>query len=303
VNLLELAALLFGVAAAAGVLGSLLGLGGGFVLVPVLTLGLHLDIRLAIGTSIVAVCATSAAGAGRNVGESMTNLRVAMFLAVATTIGAVSGAWLALVVSGRFLYLLFGAVLLFSAVQVLLRRPARDPVATVVESAEPADPTVPAAPEPEPVAAGVASHTLATRLALHSAYYDHVEEREVEYTVRHSKVGFGLMYVAGVISGLLGIGSGALRVPAMDLAMRLPMKVSTATSNLLIGLTASASALVYFARGDVDPYVAGPVAAGIMLGAVVGARMLSKVRADRLRVMFVLIIGVVAAQMLWKGFH
>ena len=142
---------------------------------------------------------------------------------------------------------------------------------------------------------------LADRLALHSAYYDEAEGLDVPYVVANTGLGLALMYLAGTLSGLLGIGSGVLKVPAMDLAMHIPMKVSTATSNLLIGLTAAASAVVYFARGDIDPLIAGPIAIGVLLGATQGSKWLARIRADRLRVLFVSALGVVAVQMIWKG--
>jgi len=295
VTLLELSIVLFVVSIAAGALGSLIGLGGGFVIVPFLTLGLHLDIRLAIGTSIVAVAATSSAGAARNVTESITNLRVATFLALATTVGAVTGAVLAGVFSARFLYLLFGIVLAASGIQMLRKR-----------SKQLAGKRLLTVDELNAISVGGASRSrrgggLADRLSLHSAYYDEADGREVPYLVAHTGLGLGLMYLAGTVSGLLGIGSGVLKVPAMDLAMNIPMKVSTATSNLLIGLTAAASAVVYFARGDIDPLIAGPVAIGVLVGATGGAGMLSGIRANRLRLIFVIVLGVVAAQMLWKG--
>ena len=293
-TIVELSLVLFGVSILAGVLGSLLGLGGGFVVVPVLTLVFHLDIRLAIGTSIVAVAATSSAGAARNVTESITNLRVATFLALATTLGAVTGALLAGVFDARFLFALFGVVLAVSGVQMVRKR------------------RVPVAKDPIPAMAtiGVAAAftegvdrggRLADRLALHSAYFDEAEGLEVPYVVVNTGLGLGLMYLAGTLSGLLGIGSGVLKVPAMDLAMHIPMKVSTATSNLLIGLTAAASAVVYFARGDIDPLIAGPVAIGVLLGATQGSKWLAGMRSDRLRVLFVSVLGVVAVQMIWKG--
>lgn len=293
-TIVELSLVLFGVSILAGVLGSLLGLGGGFVVVPVLTLVFHLDIRLAIGTSIVAVAATSSAGAARNVTESITNLRVATFLALATTLGAVTGALLAGVFDARFLFALFGIVLAVSGVQMVRKRRipvARDPI--------PAMATIGVAVAfTEGVDRG---GRLADRLALHSAYFDEAEGLEVPYVVVNTGLGLGLMYLAGTLSGLLGIGSGVLKVPAMDLAMHIPMKVSTATSNLLIGLTAAASAVVYFARGDIDPLIAGPVAIGVLLGATQGSKWLAGMRSDRLRVLFVSVLGVVAVQMIWKG--
>ncbi|MGO9583917.1 MAG: sulfite exporter TauE/SafE family protein [Acidimicrobiales bacterium] len=314
-NIAELSLVLLGISVLAGVLGSLLGLGGGFVIVPVLTLVFHLDIRLAIGTSIVAVAATSSAGAARNVSESITNLRVATFLAMATTLGAVTGALLSGVVDARFLFGLFGLILAVSGVQMLRKRPgrpAKEPgsasggaMRAPLHPVTAAGVTVPGGP------AGVSRNVVATggdgggdladRLALHSAYYDKAEGSEVPYVVTHTGLGLALMYTAGTVSGLLGIGSGVLKVPAMDLAMHIPMKVSTATSNLLIGLTAAASAAVYFARGDIDPLIAGPVSIGVLLGATQGSKLLVGMRSDRLRVLFVIVLLLVAAQMLWKG--
>jgi len=291
VDMIELSLLLFGISIVAGALGSLLGLGGGFVIVPVLTLVFHLDIRLAIGTSIVAVAATSSAGAARNVTESITNLRVATFLALATTVGALTGALLVGVFDARLLFTLFGTVLAVSAAQMLRKRPLR-----AMQESTPAMETV-------GVTAGRegGAGRLADRLALHSSYFDAAEGLHVPYVVANTGLGLGLMYLAGTLSGLLGIGSGVLKVPAMDLAMHIPMKVSTATSNLLIGLTAAASAVVYFARGDIDPLIAGPVAIGILLGATQGSRWLVRIRSDRLRVLFVSVLVVVAAQMILKG--
>src|SRR5947207_6732627 len=239
----------------AGVLGSLLGLGGGIIVIPCLTLLLKIDIRYAIGASIVSVIATSSGAAAAYVRERMTNLRVAMFLELGTTAGALSGAYLAGVISGRWLYVIFGVVLAYSAIAMFHRRNL------------PADLKVP----PDP---------LADRLRLHSAYYDEAERREICYRVTHSKLGLVLMYIAGIVSGLLGIGSGSLKVPAMDLAMRMPIKASTATSNFMIGVTAAASACVYFARGDINPFIAAPVASGVLIGALIGSTLLPKLQSS-----------------------
>ena len=194
----------------AGLLGSLLGLGGGLILIPVLTLVLKVDIRYAVGASIVSVIATSSGAAAAYVRDGLANLRVAMFLELATVAGALTGALLAGLVGGRALYFLFGAVMAYSAL-AMLRKLRED-----------GGPRM----EPPPDA-------LADRLALHGSYYDASTEREVTYRVHRPLAGLGLMYLAGTVSGLLGIGSGALKVPAMDLAMGLPIKVSTATSNFL----------------------------------------------------------------------
>src|SRR5581483_9433696 len=266
----------FGISVGAGVLGSLLGLGGGIIVVPALTLLLHVDIRFAIGASIVSVIATSSGAAAAYVREGMTNLRVAMFLELGTTAGALSGAYLAGVVPVRTLYLVFGVVMGYSALAMFRKRHTE-------------------------LAAVVPADGLADRLRLHSSYTDDALGRDVEYRVAGSKVGLALMYVAGVVSGLLGIGSGALKVPAMDLAMRLPIKVSTATSNFMIGVTAAASAGVYFARGHVDPFVAGPVAMGVLVGALGGSRLLGRLHSSVIRKVFVIVLLWVSLEMLLKG--
>lgn len=300
--------MLLAISIVAGVLGALLGLGGGFVVVPVLTLIFHLDIRLAVGTSIVAVAATSSAGAARNVRTSVTNLRVATFLAMATTLGALTGALLSGVIDPRLLFGLFGVVLGASGLQMLRRARQNQKSGHGANIAQPPAQNVATAPEGatdrlarHAVSASASRIPLADRLALHSAYFDNAEGAHVPYVVARGGLGLGLMYLAGLVSGLLGIGSGVLKVPAMDIAMHIPMKVSTATSNLLIGFTAAASAVVYFSRGDIDPLIAGPVAIGVLLGATQGAKLLAGIRADRLRVLFVTVLLVVAIQMLWKG--
>ena len=266
----------FTVSVAAGLLGSLLGLGGGIIVVPALTLLLHVDIRFAIGASIVSVIATSSGAAAAYVRDGMTNLRVAMFLELGTTAGALSGAYLAGVVPVRTLYLVFGLVMGYSALAMFRKRHAD-------------------------LAVAVPADALADRLDLHGSYVDEALGREVHYPVTGSRIGLGLMYVAGVVSGLLGIGSGALKVPAMDLAMRLPIKVSTATSNFMIGVTAAASAGVYFARGQVDPFVAGPVAMGVLTGALTGSRLLGRLHSAVIRKVFVAVLLWVSLEMLLKG--
>ena len=269
--------LVFAISVSAGLLGSLLGLGGGIIVVPALTLLLHIDIRFAIGASIVSVIATSSGAAAAYVRDGMTNLRVAMYLEMGTTAGALSGAYLAGVIPVRSLYVIFGVVMGYSALAMFRKRHAELALAVV-----PAD-------------------GLADRLALHSSYVDEAAGREIEYRVTGSRIGMGLMYVAGVVSGLLGIGSGALKVPAMDLAMRLPIKVSTATSNFMIGVTAAASAGVYFARGQVDPFVAGPVAMGVLTGALGGSKLLGRLQSSLIRKVFVAVLLWVSLEMLLKG--
>ncbi len=267
----------FLVSVVAGTLGSLLGLGGGIIVIPALTLLLKIDIRYAIGASIVSVIATSSGAAVTYVRERLTNLRVAMVLEIGTTLGALTGSYLAGWLSGRWLHIIFGLVMGYSALMMFRKRFER-----------PGDER---------------SAPWADYLHLHGSYYDEALDREVAYKVVRTRVGLGLMYIAGMVSGLLGIGSGALKVPAMDLAMHLPIKVSTATSNFMIGVTAAASAGVYFMRGDIDPFVAAPVAAGVLAGAALGSRLLGRLHGQLIRIVFVTVLLGVSLQMIWKGIH
>jgi uncharacterized protein len=273
---LEFVLALLSVSVAAGVLGSLLGLGGGIIVIPALTLLFKIDIRYAIGASIVSVIATSSGAAAAYVRERMTNLRVAMVLELATTTGALSGAYLAGLINHRWLFVIFGIVMGYSALMMFRKRRYIDD-----------DIVIPA--------------PWADALRLHSSYFDHSVGKEIVYRVARTRVGLGLMYIAGLVSGLLGIGSGALKVPAMDLAMRLPIKVSTATSNFMIGVTAAASAGVYFVRGDLNPFIAAPVAAGVLIGAILGSRLLGRMQSSTIRVVFMIVLLWVSLQMLVKG--
>ena len=261
----------------AGFLGALLGLGGGLIIVPVLTLLLGVDIRLAIGASIVSVIATSSGAAAAYVRDRLANIRVAMFLELGTAAGAITGAVLAGIIKPRFLFILFGLIVGYSAFAMLRGRRRGE---TEIE---------------------VTVGPWARVLDLKSSYFDAAAGMHVDYQPKRARIGLALMYVAGVISGLLGIGSGALKVPAMDLAMELPIKVSTATSNFMIGVTAAASAGVYFSRGQIDPFIAGPVAIGVMVGAFIGSHTLGRISSRTVRFIFVVVLTVVAAQMLFKG--
>ena len=264
------------ISVAAGVLGSLVGLGGGVVIVPVLTLLYHVDIRLAIGASIVSVIATSSGAAAAYVRDRMANLRAGMFLEVATTTGALTGAYLTTLLPVRFLFVFFGLILAYSSVTTFRRRHVDAPLT-------------------------VSNDRIANYFNLHGTYHDLAEGREIPYKVVRTKLGLSIMYVAGLVSALLGIGSGALKVPAMDSAMHLPMKVSSATSNFMIGVTAAASAGVYFVRGQIDPIIAAPVAAGVLLGATVGARILGRAASKTIRILFVVVLVVISLEMLQKG--
>lgn len=256
----------------AGLLGSLTGLGGGVVIIPFLTLVLDVDIHYAIGASLVSVIATSSGSAAAYVKEGITNMRLGMFLEIATTIGAVLGAYLASYVSTQTIAVIFGVILIFSAVMSLAKKnKATDPT-----SSKPAQ-----------------------WLRLGSSYPD--EGRQIQYGVRNIFGGFGLMSFAGMISGLLGIGSGALKVVAMDNIMRIPFKVSTTTSNFMIGVTAAASAVVYLQRGYIDPGLSMPVVIGVVFGAMTGSKILVKAKSKSLKIVFAIVVTFLAIQMIYKG--
>jgi uncharacterized membrane protein YfcA len=260
----------------AGLVGALAGVGGGILIVPALTVVFGVDLRIAVGASIISVIATSSGAGAAYVRDELTNLRIGMFLELATSSGAVVGALLAAIVAPQFLYLLFGVVLLVSAGMQVLR---------LGEELPPA----------------VETRGLAAFLRLSGRYPDRRLGRTVEYQARRVGLGLGLMGIAGMVSGLLGIGSGALKVLAMDGAMRLPMKVSSTTSNFMIGVTAAASAGIYIARGDVDPTIAAPVALGVLAGALTGSRLLGRLSNTMVRAVFLPILLVVAAEMLLRS--
>lgn len=260
----------------AGTAGALLGLGGGIIIIPALTLLLNLPIRFAIGASIVAVIATSCGAAASYIRSQMSNLRIGIALEVMTTVGALSGAVLAGHVSSRWLYIIFGLSLGYSAIALLGRLKLELP------GEVPRDP-------------------LASRLELSGEYYDQALGQRVAYTATGVIPGGLMMYVAGVFSGLLGIGSGLFKVLAMDIVMRLPMKVSTATSNFMIGVTAAASAGVYFSRGDIHPLIAGPVALGVLSGAWFGTHVMGRLRNTTIRKLFIPVLAIVAVEMIVRG--
>lgn len=256
----------------AGFLGALTGLGGGTVLVPVLTIFFGVDIRYAIGASLISVIATSSGAAAAYVKEGFTNIRIGMFLEVATTLGALLGAFLAARLSTSLIAVVFGLILLYSAYSS--RRPHLDhPNQT-----------------PDP---------LAIRFRLNGSYP--TSEGEQDYYAQNVVIGFGIMGIAGTLSGLLGIGSGAVKVLAMDQAMQLPFKVSTTTSNFMIGVTAAASAGVYLNRGYIDPGLSMPVMLGVLGGALAGARTLVHTNTGLLRVVFNIVILFLAIEMIFNG--
>ena len=274
-NTLEFCLILWLGAFVAGLLGALTGLGGGVVIVPLLVL-FSVDIRYAIGAALVSVIATSSGAAAAYVKEGWANIRVGMFLELATTFGAVTGAYLATtVLHSTAIEIIFGFVLLISSFLSLRHRAHHD------RQDEGPDP-------------------LATRLRLNGTYP--TPHGRQPYHVRHVPLGFGLMYVAGILSGLLGIGSGALKVLAMDQAMRLPFKVSTTTSNFMIGVTAAASAGLYLHQGYVDPGLAMPIMLGVLPGALLGTTVLARAQTRWLRLLFGGVLIALAAQMIFNGF-
>jgi uncharacterized membrane protein YfcA len=272
-NVLEFSGLVGTGALLAGFLGALTGLGGGVVIVPLLAIALGVDIHYAIGASLVSVIATSSGAAAAYVREGFTNLRVGMLLEIATTLGALVGASLTTVLPGAAIAVVFGLVLLHSAY-----------VATRTLT------------EPTP---GGQPDRLAHWLRLEGSYP--TPDGPVRYHVRRVPLGAGLMALAGILSGLLGIGSGAVKVLAMDRAMQLPFKVSTTTSNFMIGVTAAAGAGVYLRRGYIDPGLAMPVTLGVLIGSLVGARVLTVTHPRPLRWLFALVIAVLGVEMIVNG--
>jgi len=258
----------------AGFLGALTGLGGGVVIVPLLALVFHVDMRYAIGASLVSVIATSSGAAAAYVREGFSNMRIGMFLEIATTIGAIVGALIATHVTTATIAIVFGFVLIYSAYLSIRTQPPRP----VVESQDP----------------------IARTLRLDGDYP--TAQGQQRYTVHRIPLGFGIMFGAGTLSGLLGIGSGAVKVLAMDQAMRIPFKVSTTTSNFMIGVTAAASAGVYLARGYIDPGIAMPVVLGALAGSMLGARVLVNTRTKSLRIVFSAVIVVLGIEMIFNGF-
>jgi uncharacterized membrane protein YfcA len=258
----------------AGLVGSLTGLGGGVVIIPLLTLVFHVDIRYAIGAALLASIANSSGAASAYVKEGITNIRLGMFLEIATTVGAVVGAVIAAHTPTNTIAILFGSILLFSAAMTLRKK---NQEALLVGSAA------------------------ANKLKLNNSYP--TKNGEVSYKLKNVGAGFSIMTVAGVFSGLLGIGSGALKVLAMDSTMHIPFKVSTTTSNFMIGVTAAASAVVYLQRGYMDAGIAFPVVLGVLAGAFTGSKLLPRIDARILKYIFCIAIAFVAAEMIYNGYN
>jgi uncharacterized membrane protein YfcA len=273
VTILEFSLLVLVGSFTAGLIGALTGLGGGVIIVPLLTSVFGVDIRYAVGASLVSVIATSLGAASTYIKQGYTNLRLGMFLEVATTVGAIIGALIATFVSVKALTIVLAIILLYSA--YLSQQPKRQ--------------------EPE----NESQDICANYLKLNGTYP--TPEGLVPYQVHAVPGGFIVMFIAGITSGLLGIGSGAFKVLAMDNVMRIPFKVSTTTSNFMIGVTAAASAGVYLARGYIDPGLSMPVMLGVLAGAFLGAKILMGAKTQVLRIIFGLVLVVMALKMVYSS--
>ncbi len=257
----------------AGLLGSLTGLGGGVVVIPVLTLCFGVDFHYAVGAALVASIATSSGSGSAYVKEGVTNIRLGMFLEIATTIGAVCGAAVAIYLNSNTIAIIYGGVLVLTAIMQQRRKSDHD---------------------------GVVGSEMARRLKLFGSW-PQKDGTMKHYQLRHVGGGFSVMYVAGILSGILGIGSGVLKVIAMDGIMKVPFKVSTTTSNFMMGVTACASAVIYVQRGNIVPGMACPVMIGVLFGALTGAKLLKKLDVRLLRRIFCIVILMVAANMIYQG--
>lgn len=267
---------IFLIAIGAGVLGAMLGLGGGIIIVPVLTLCFGVPMRTAVAASTVSIIATSTGAAVAYLQDKLTNTRVAMWLEMGTALGALSGALIGGWINQRFLFILFGLLLAYSGYVMFRARNNELPV-------------------------GVVPDAMSKRLNLAGSYYDQVLCCQVDYHVTRTVPGLIIMYFSGAAAGLLGIGAGIFKVPAMDQVMRMPFKASTATSNFMIGVTAASGAVVYFARGDVKPMVAGPVVLGVFLGAILGSKLMVRMKTASIRMLFIPLVIYTALEMIYKG--
>jgi uncharacterized membrane protein YfcA len=270
-------AILFAGALFAGFIGSLTGLGGGVIIVPLLTIGFGVDIRYAIGTSLISVIATSSGAASAYVKEGILNIRIGMFLEIATTLGAIAGVAIAFFAPTHAIAVIFGFVLLYSAFVSFIKRK-------------------------ESIAENIPEKKSGRMIELLKANGTYSTENGLKnYTLQHLGGGFIVMAFAGVLSGLLGIGSGALKVIAMDSIMKIPFKVSTSTSNFMIGVTAAASAGIYLNRGYIDPVLSMPVMVGVLIGSLFGAKYLIKSHTKSIRLVFAIVITLLAFEMIYNG--
>lgn len=278
--MIETAFLLLLVGVFAGTAGALLGIGGGMIVIPIITVGMGLPIKYAIGASVIAVIATSSGATIAYLRDELLNLRVAMFLEIATTVGAISGAILVGLINAVWLEALFGCFLLYSCYNMIRKLWGKK---RIDENQH------------------ITPDHWSQKLKLGGTYYDKLTMKQVDYEVTHVPGGFAMMYGAGLASGLLGIGSGVFKVIAMDTIMKMPLKPSSATSNLMMGVTAAASATVYFFEGAIRPEIAAPIALGILIGAAIGTRIMQRIQPRVLRIIFVPILFYMGIQMLLKG--
>ena len=270
----EILILFFG-AVAAGLLGSLTGLGGGIVIIPLLTLGFGVPMHYAIGASLISVIGTSSGSAVAFVKEGFTNVRIGMFLEIATTTGAIVGALISGILNPNTIGIIFASILIMTVVLNLRKKPDHQ----------------------EPLIEGSLEH----KLQLFGTFPDKGVVKE--YSARNTVSGFFMMVFAGIMSGLLGIGSGALKVLAMDNMMKLPFKVSTTTSNFMIGVTAVASSLIYFQRGEIIPVIVAPVLIGVVLGSFIGSKTLIVSQTKKLKVVFAVVVGILSIYMMYNGIN
>jgi uncharacterized membrane protein YfcA len=273
VTILFFSALLFLIAIFAGLMGALTGMGGGFIITPVLVLGFGVDIHYALGASLITVLATSTGGNILYLKQGYSNLRIGMLLEVSAVIGALVGAVLVSYIASSYISILFGCILLVSAYFTIRRN--------------------------EAVTAYFPSHHWAHYFQLEGSYP--TKQGMKKYSVYHVRLALFFMGIAGMLSGLLGIGSGSLKVLAMDQAMKLPYKVSTATSNFMIGITAGVSVGIYFSQGYIDPLLTFPIMLGVLIGAMSGAKILPKIQTAKLRLLFSVVILIFSVQMIYKG--
>jgi len=265
----------------AGLGGSYLGVGGGVFLIPFMTLALSVNIKVAIATSLIGVIATSSGAASVYVRDHLTNLRLAMFLEVATTLGAIAGALVGLGTPDFYLYLVFGVVVLYAATtMVRVRETAKE----------------------RAYRGGGEESPLTKRLKLSSVYFDQEDQGVYRYRVERPVAGFGVSAAAGLFSGLLGVGGGFIKVPAMNVLMRVPMKAAVATSNFMIGVTAAASAFIYYSQGLVDPGLAAMVIIGVFSGTNLGTRLLEHAKSSNVRFAFALFLVVLGTAMVARLF-
>lgn len=267
---------IFLISVVAGVFGSILGLGGGIIIVPVLTLVFKVPMLTAVAASTISIIATSTGAAVAFLRDRLTNTRVAMWLEMGTSFGALSGALLAGYLSQRVLFILFGILLAYSGYNMFKARKSELPE-------------------------GVEPDRLSRTLRLHGSYLDRQLGRQVDYQVTGTVPALIIMYFSGIAAGLLGIGAGIFKVAAMDQVMKMPFKASSATSNFMIGVTAVSGAIVYFARGDIKPLIAGPVVLGVLLGAILGARLMVRLKATTIRKLFIPLIIYTAIEMIYRG--